>query len=378
MISRFFSSQRFGINCVARLLVLCLFTTLSLPPTGLYAQQGHMTDTEWEDFEKRIDKAVKWLLKRQNSDGSIADAKQRKVTMTALAVMSLGAVGHQLSDQTPEGQAMRKGMEYILRPENQSLTGYFGHKYHNGMYDHGIITLLLAESLGMGADEKQDKKIRDRLEKAIKLILRSQAVRKRQSKDQGGWRYKPNSQDADLSVTAWQLIALKAARNAGVEVPKEAIEDASKYVKRCFHAKGKPEGPDNIAPGYFTYMAGQGNMRFGSAAAGLLCLQIIGEWDSPEVKGSAQFFLDYKIPKPKGRDHFYYGMYYYAQGMYQFGGENADHARKTVREIMFGLQQDDGSWPLAHKARNVGSVYSTCMALLSLSIHYHYLPIYQR
>ncbi len=361
---------------IKALTVLLLIVIMALVPAPASAQQGHMTDSEWEDFESRIEKSVAWLIKKQNKDGSIADARNNKVAMTALAVMSLGAVGHQLSDDTPEGDVMRKGMEFILRPEHQTLSGYYGQYDRSRMYGHGIITLLLAESLGMGADEAMDTKIRERLEKAIELIVRSQARRK-DNRHKGGWRYNPNSNDSDLSVSAWQLIALKAARNAGVTVPKKAIDDASDYIKRCFNKKGST-GPDGVTPGYFTYQAGGGGFRFGSAAAGLLCLQIIGEWDSPEVKGSAKFFMDYKIPKPEGREHFYYGMYYYAQGMYQFGGENADHARKVVRETMFALQEKDGAWPMAHKARNVGQVYSTSMALLSLSIHYHYLPIYQR
>jgi hypothetical protein len=358
-------------------MVIMLIVMMAFIITSASAQQGHMTDSEWEDFQSRINKSVAWLIKKQNNDGSIADAKTNKVAMTSLAVMSLGAVGHQLSDETPEGAVMRKGMEFILKPQHQTLSGYYGEYDRSRMYGHGIITLLLAESLGMGADETMDKKIRERLEKAIELIVRSQAGKK-DGKHQGGWRYTPNSKDADLSVSAWQLIALKAARNAGVTVPKKSIEDASDYMKRCFHRKGNASGPDSVVPGYFTYMAGQGNFRFGSGAAGLLCLQIIGEWDSPEVKGAAKYFMSYKIPKPKGNDHFYYGMYYYAQGMYQFGGENADHARKVVRETMFALQEKDGGWPISHKAKNVGRVYSTSMALLSLSIHYHYLPIYQR
>ncbi|MFW5870083.1 MAG: hypothetical protein ACOCVL_00310, partial [Candidatus Sumerlaeota bacterium] len=111
---------------------------------------------------------------------------------------------------------------------------------------------------------------------------------------------------------------------------------------------------------------------------GLLALQIIGEWDAPEVKGAAMRFLNYDVSKAKGNRHFYYGMYYYAQGMYQFGGENADHARKVVRETMFGLQEDDGGWPIEKGEGKAGRVYSTAITLLSLSIRYHYLPIYQR
>ena len=41
--------------------------------------------------------------------------------------------------------------------------------------------------------------------------------------DRGGWRYihDLDDVDSDLSVTGWQLMFLRSARNAGFEVPNE-------------------------------------------------------------------------------------------------------------------------------------------------------------
>src|SRR5205814_1427099 len=80
-----------------------------------------------------------------------------------------------------------------------------------------------------------DKRIRDRCAKAIELILRAQKVRKNEL-FRGGWRYTPDSSDADLSITVWQLMALRAAKNAGMDVPKQAIDDAVGYLKRSYQA----------------------------------------------------------------------------------------------------------------------------------------------
>ena len=102
-----------------------------------------------------------------------------------------------------------------------------------------------------------------------------------------------------------------------------------------------------------------------------------GQYDSPEVQGSADWLMDQKL-QWEGR-YFLYGTYYYAQGMYQKGGEYAAHARREVETLLLSRQKEDGSWRAPHgEESNAGSVYGTAMAVLSLSVKYHYLPIYQR
>ena len=73
---------------------------------------------------------------------------------------------------TPEGRAMRKALDYLLAPERQDATGYYGRYDGARMYGHGIVTLMLAEMVGMGVDARQDEVIRDRCQKAVDLIVR--------------------------------------------------------------------------------------------------------------------------------------------------------------------------------------------------------------
>ena len=49
-------------------------------------------------------------------------------------------------------------------------------------------------------------------------------------------------------------------------------------------------------------------------AGGFLTLQICGQYDAPEVIGTADYFLAYDIPSLQAEEHFYYGMYYTLQG----------------------------------------------------------------
>jgi hypothetical protein len=50
-----------------------------------------------------------------------------------------------------------------------------------------------------------------------------------------------------------------------------------------------------------------------------------------------------------------------------------------VSQLLLGEQNADGSWSSTRgEERNYGSAYATALAVLSLSVTYHYLPIYQR
>jgi len=366
---------------VIRMTILGILMAMMLVQQPLWAASdtvvevpvGLDDDKEWERVNRAAEKAVAYLMKQQQDSGAIVENNRNHTTMSALAVMGMLGVGHKPADETPEGIAMRKALEYVLRPDRIDEKGYFGSRDGSRMYGQGIITLMLAEVMGMGASDQQDKLIRQRLESAIELILKAQAVRKDDKKHEGGWRYNPDSADSDLSVVAWQLIALRAARNAGIEVPKEAIDRAVDYVKRCYRPYDKDK-----SQGYFCYAPGDSTMRFGSAAGGFCVLQICGQYETPEVRGAADYFLDYDIPSLQEKEHFYYGMYYYAQGMFQRGGKYARRAQQVVRELLLDRQLDDGSWPLGVKDEEGGKVYVTSLAMLSLSIHYHFLPIYQR
>lgn len=363
---------------------LVCFTAALLMPLILAVpavRAAEADEAEWQKVNDAAQKAVAFLVSKQDSAlGSINDGREYPIAMTSLAIMSMLSVGHLPSDDTKEGAALRKAIAFVIKPDNQDKDGYFGAKDGSRMYGHGIITLMLSEVVGMTTDEEMDKAIQEQLKKAVALILKAQNVPKKDKKNDGGWRYTPAADDADLSVAAWQLIALRAASNAGIEVPKAAIDRAMAYCKRCYHAEKRRGAPENevAKTGYFTYDAGSGGFRFGSAAAGLLVLQICGDYTSPEVVGAADYFLNFEIPSPDAPEvMYYYGLYYYAQGMFQRGGDYAEHAKTVVRERLLSKQTADGSWdPAVKEVKN--RVYATAMSLLSVSIHYHFLPIYQR
>lgn len=328
-----------------------------------------------DPFQKdEVDAAIKlgidYLVSRQFDDpryeGAISDGKSRRnlTAMTSLAVMAMAAVGHQPTDPSPEGAAMNRAIEFVLKPSNQADDLYFGAD-GSRMYGHGITTLMLAEMLGMGVDDAQDEIVRRRLQNAVDLILAAQQSPKR-ARHEGGWRYNPKSNDSDLSITVWQVMALRSAKNAGIDVPVEAIDAAVEYIRGCYSEHH----------GGFCYEPGRAP-DYAMVAAGMLSMQVCGQYDADEVEGAAKWLENRDL---NHRHHwFYYGTYYYAQGMYQRGGLSADLARNRVENILLRNQSDEGFWVGAGgQERSAGRVYTTALAILSLSVKYHYLPIYQR
>ena len=325
-----------------------------------------------DQLDQACDKAIDFLLRNQRSTGAITD-RGHEVALTSLAIMALAAIGTEPAEETRRGRAMRAALEFVLREHNQTDAGYLGQHDGSRMYGHGIATLMLTEMLGMGATPEQNRIIHERLDRAVRLILSSQAVRK-ERKLEGGWRYAPGSRDSDLSVSIWQLMALRSAKNDGMDVPGDAIDKALGYLRNSFTGRRTTNG---VGEGGFSYTPGQSRPSFTMTAAGLLAMQVCGQYDAPEVSAAADWLFSHR-PKSNER-YLFYGLYYYAQGMHQVGGKFAEESGRVVSSLLLPRQRSDGSWMApGGEERNVGLVYSTSLAVLSLSVRYHYLPIYQR
>jgi len=332
---------------------------------------GAHTVSADERVDESLKKAGAFILTQQQGDGGIHNKMRNETAMTSLAILALAALGHQPADPTPEGKCMKKALDFVLRPEAQEKDGYFGQNDGSRMYGHGITTLMLSEMLGMGADETQDTLMREKLGRAVDLILRAQKIPKN-DQNLGGWRYSPDAGDSDLSVTVWQTMALRAAKNAGLDIPKQSIDDAVKYIRMLY--AGDRDGRRGGVGG-FGYQ-GRG-AEISTTAEGLLAMQVCGEYESEEVRGAADHL--FKDGIHQGERWFFYATYYYAQGMYQRGGKYADEGNRVVADLLVPLQSREGSWEgMNGEERQGGKVYATSMAVLSLSVKNHFLPIYQR
>jgi len=323
-----------------------------------FVEMAKAANSKKGPVDTAMERGADFLLNAQQPNGALL-SKGKADTMTALGIMALASMGHQPTDPGKFGSALSRALTFILRKDpRRGKLEYFGAD-GSRMYGHGITTLCLTEMIGM-VDREQTARLREVAQKAINLILSSQQVKKSHPKNRGGWRYTPNAHDSDLSITAWQLLALRSGKGAGMDVPKGAVDAAVSYLKRSYSSRGGVKG--------CAYTPG-GRPSLAMAAAGLLSLQVCGEYDSPEANGSAEWLSS---QNDIGGGHFYYSAYYYSQAMQKRGGDVATKAREVVEKVLLKKQGGNGSW-----SGNYGPVYCTSMAMLSLSVKYHYLPIYQ-
>lgn len=335
---------------------------------GLATTQCRAQDAPADrQVDRSIARALKFLSSEQQRSGawSLKNASRSvdAPSTTSLAIMAFMAAGH-VPGEGPYGDQLNLGIQWVL--STQQANGLFPHRTGSGpMYTHGICTLMLAEVAGM-ADSTMSMRIRQSLERAILLILKAQAVTKSRT-HAGGWRYNPSSNDSDLSVTGWQLLALRAAKNIGCDVPAESIEYAVAYVKRCSDVRGR---------GGFSYQPGHGPSPT-RTGTGILCLEICGDHHARETMEAA----DYLLRRPLKYDDrfFFYGVYYCTVGMFQVGGRHWELTRNHISSVLLSKQHPNGSWnPQNGGEASFGPIYSTSLSVLALAVEYQYLPIYQR
>jgi hypothetical protein len=331
---------------------------------GLSASTVHAQDINEQAVDASIARALNFLATQQQDDGSWrTEAWGESTAITALAVMSFLAAGH-VPNEGPYGERIRKAVMWVvdLQEANGMLVNLA--RTHGPMYSHGICTLMLAEVAGM-MGEADAPKVRRALERAIRLILESQQYEKN-DRHAGGWRYQVDSRDSDLSVTGWQVMALRAAKDIGCDVPANSIDYAIQYVKNCSVRGNKG----------FGYQPGNGPTPT-LTGTGITCLEVCGAHHTQEAMDGAIWLGS--NPLRERDSYFYYGVYYTGVGMYKIGGDHAMKSRKHLVDTLLPIQDADGGWTPTHGSeRGAGRIYSTSLSVLALAIEYGYLPIYQR
>jgi len=311
--------------------------------------------------DEAIENALAFMASQQREDGSWTSGYGGpNAGVSSLALLAFMANGN-TPDRGRYSDVVAKGLDYILKlPDRGGIL--MDRPSHGPMYSHGITTIMLAEVYGMTKSEE----VKKRLDAAVELILKAQKIHK-SNRDKGGWRYQHNSGDSDISVTGWQLVALRSARNCDLDVPKDAIEDAIAYIKRCAH----PSGGFGYQPGGAPQQARTGT--------GVLALQLCGLYDEPHTIKGAEYLM--KNPLQWNSEHFYYALYHASNAMFQAGGKYWDFWKGHIEKLLLSKQQQNGCWPGSPgdgHANTAGPIYRTAMAALALSIENRYLPIYQR
>jgi hypothetical protein len=349
----------------------------------LLQSTSQMTPRTEAGFEA-ADRGLKYLVSTQHEDGSwsgdvgykleegyrVWNKDAGHVGVTALAGMAFLAGGH-VPGRGPYAKNVDRAIDYILKQAQKD--GYITGN-ETRLYSHAFATLFLAEAYGMS----QREDLRPTLQKAVDLIVASQ-------NEQGGWRYQPHVADADMSVAACQVLALRAARNIGIQVPVSTIDDAVEYVRKSAVRAEDPNWSRShqAQAGEFRYQPDfQSRASFPLTAAGITILHGAGVYADADIeKGMKRLqarledFTNRYGYSAGGHYYFYYGHYYAVQAFHIAGGKAYDDYLRVIQDQLTLMQKADGSWP---NRTGPGTNYGTATACLILQIPKEYLPIFQR
>ena len=340
------------------------------------------TDTGAEfitaDTQAAIDRGLNALARSQLDDGSFSDRfNGASVGITALAGLALMSAGHQ-PGRGRYGRMVSKALEYVMAsangpnpgflttPESQ-LNQFRGQGDQRAMYSHGFGCLFLAEACGMLPDPARQRKARGVLEQAVAYTVAAQ-------NREGGWRYDKVPVTADVSVTVAQMMALRAAKNAGVFVRKNVIDAGVGFIREC-----------QMADGGFSYFKGQrgDSSAFARSAAAIVGLYSAGVYEGREIDRGLKYLQQYTPGRQFGfrelpPQHYFYGQYYAALAMWTAGGDYWAQWFPAIRDELVakartGGQFGGGLWTDWH-----GPAYATSMACIILQLPNNYLPIMQK
>jgi len=335
-----------------------------------------------KETDATIDRGLNYLARVQFDDGSFTERSSgASVGIASLAGLALMSAGNQ-PGRGPQAKNVSRAVDYVLAAANgptpgflttsDSQSGIGGQRQQQAMYSHGFGCLFLSEICGMVPDPARQAKVKATLERAVAFTVGAK-------NNEGGWRYEPKPAYADVSVTVAQMMAFRAAKNAGAMVRPEVIEGAVKFVLDC-------QMPDG---GFcYTKVGGQGYSAFARSAACVGGLYSVGSVPDDRlsrlIERAIEKGLKYLQQFTPGRQftfreippqHYYYGQYYAALAMWMAGGDHWNTWFPAIRDELLGKARGPGG---AWSDQIHGSAYATAMSLIILQLPNNYLPILQK
>ena len=325
-----------------------------------------------EGSENSVAQALAWLAHHQNPDGSWSFDHRKgpcqgrcgnpgrvehgEIGATGMALLPFLGAG-QTHTQGKYKKTVQAGLYYLVSrmkigPDGGDLS------YDQGvMYGHGLAAIALCEAYGM----TKDAGLAEPAQQAVNFIVYAQ------DPVGGGWRYRPQS-PGDTSVLGWQLMALKSAHMAYLNVPPKTIKGAMKFLDSVQVDSGSAYGYLNPGRGPAT------------TAIGLLCRMYLGwKHDEPALGRGVE-----AIGKLGPSQHNMYYNYYATQVLHHYEGEEWTKWNKQMRDYLVNTQgkasHEQGSWYFGgdHSSEQGGRLYTTAMAAMTLEVYYRHLPIYRK
>jgi len=310
------------------------------------------------------ERGLAYLAATQQEDGAWPGSINNGSAITGICVMAFMASGED-TDFGPHAENIRRAVRRIILDQDPK-TGHITGGGHGSMYHHGLAMLALSEAYGVVNErllwQGSDVPVDDRrtLGQALELAVRC-ALTAQKKNPFGAWRYSPQSQDADTTVSGTVLMGLLGARNAGIEIPNEAIEKALDFFKlNTMH-----DGNVSYQPG-----SGQGD-GLCRASIATLVFAVGKRKDLPQYQAAATF-IKKRIDQDVNQ-HPFYTRYYMAQALFHSDIEAWKAWNQRIVGKLQKMQKADGRIPSPY-----GQAYGTGMSVLALALNYRLLPVYER
>lgn len=331
------------------------------------------------NLDDAVARGLAYLARQQNPDGSFgagrnpdgtpatapAAVEAPPMALTALSLTAFLSAG-QAPDVGRHGLAVRNAVDYLVGkiPDDGYVGAVKGDKADaSGMFGHAVVTLALAEAYGVEEDRDRRTRIRAALVKTLGVTLAAQSAPNRPEPHAGGWGAAPDAPDANLSITAWSVLSLRACRDVGLDVPQAAFDRVAQFVLKCRNP---------VDRGFAYQPGGAGNA--GATGAAILVFQLLGAGDRPEVPEAVKF-----LSQPSATTRPTNLSPYHTSLAAQLAGESTwSWVAKPVADAALAAQQPDGGWPPAATPAEPGRTFATAKSVLTLTVPYRLLPIYER
>ncbi len=309
--------------------------------------------------EKSLRIGLDWLLRQQDkTTGQFSGDLPYVVTsLSCLAIMS-----QSLQNPTTESsqRGLKNGILYLIR-EGEKNKGWYGTATKGPMYAQAICVLTLALAQDHVLQEQEQKRCALVLRQSLATILQAQVS---SGEFAGGWRYRPDGKDADICVGYWQLLAIRTAIDAGMEVPSEVFASAKSFIQSCFNEEMQ----------CFSYQGKKLEDPSSMASAGLVSWRLMGRGlnmeDQKMVKGNVDRLL---ASKRNFGSHFYTSMHYKLAALEMIDDPLAAAMKDELQQVLCQRQMKDGSF--SPDPDVAGRVFSTAFALFSLGLQDAALPM---
>jgi len=357
-------------------------------PVPAKALAAALPPGKWNQLQKSVDHALAWLASQQNPDGSFPTLPVGQPAVTSICVMAFLSRGHQ-PGFGPYGQQLNKAIDFVLscqrsdglftyvEPEPYFVNGPSAS--HAAAYNHAISGLMLGEVYGHVSGARA-RKIKSAIARALVFSRALQTRPKPYPSDAGGVRYlhqKPGESDSDMSLTAWNLMFYRSAKNAEFKVPKEYADEAVAYVRRSWN-------PSRRMFNYIAQASEGGNPSRSMTGAGILSLSLAGQHDSPMAQQAGDWLIAHPFHyfgQTIGQwDEYIYSTYYCSQAAAQLGGHYWETIFPPIVDMFLRSQSPEGAFPpeAGNGDTMFGQCYSSGLAVLALTPAYQLLPVYQR